>query len=152
MSFKEQIDRDLKAAMLGGDKTLAMTLRGLKSAILYAEVAANKRESGLEEQELITVLRKEAKKRQESADLYQQGGNAEKAEAELAELKVIEGYLPAQMSDDKLNKLVEQAVSEIGEATPQAMGRIIARVKELGDGSVDGGRIAAKVKERIARQ
>jgi uncharacterized protein len=89
MTIKEQIDRDLKAAMLGGDKVLTTTLRGLKSAILYAEVASNQREAGLPDNEIVNLLGKEAKKRQESADLYRQGGNNEKAEAELAEKSVI---------------------------------------------------------------
>ena len=67
MSVKQQIDQDLKTAMLGGDKTLTMTLRGLKSSILNAEIEQGKRESGLSDDESINVLSKEAKKRQESA-------------------------------------------------------------------------------------
>jgi uncharacterized protein len=149
MSFKEQIDADLKAAMLGGDKVLVTTLRGLKSALLYAEVANGKREEGLSEDEITAILRKEAKKRQESADLYTKGGNQEKADAELAELKVIECYLPAQLSDEELEELVTKAVEEVGEIGPQSMGRIIGRVKELSGGAIDGGRIAGAVKERI---
>jgi uncharacterized protein YqeY len=74
-STKQQIDADLKTAMLAGDKTLVTTLRGLKSAILYVEVAENAREKGLPEDAVVAILQKEAKKRQESADLYLQGGN-----------------------------------------------------------------------------
>lgn len=151
MDIKQRIDADLKAAMLAGDKTLVTTLRGLKSAILYAEVSAGKREQGLEEGEAISLLQKEAKKRQESADLYTQGGNTEKAEAELAERKVIEGYLPAQLSDEELASLVDKAIEEAGEISPQMMGRIIGRVKELSEGQADGSRIAATVKGRMAK-
>ncbi len=149
MNLKQKIDQDLKTALLGGNKPLVSTLRGLKSAILYAEVAANKRDEGLADTEIITVLRKEAKQRQESADLYKQGGSQEKAAAELDELKTIEGYLPAPMGDAQLTRLVDQAAQEVGEVTTQTMGRIIARVKELSGDSVDGGRIATAVKERI---
>lgn len=149
MDIKKQIEQDLKVAMLGGDKVLATTLRGLKSAILYAEVAAGKREEGLGDAEMVDLLRKEAKKRQESADLFARGGNQEKAQAELTELKVIEKYLPAQADDQQLSAWVEQAVSEIGEVSPQTMGRIIGRVKELSDGGADGGRIAKAVKDKM---
>lgn len=146
---KAQIEQDLKTALLAGDKTLVTTLRGLRSAILYVEVAQGKRDSGLGDPEVIDVLRKEAKKRQESAELFEKGGNQEKSEAELTELKVIQNYLPAQMSDEQLAKLVDQAVNEAGEVSQQNMGRIIGRVKELSGGSVDGGRIATAVKKRM---
>jgi uncharacterized protein YqeY len=149
MNIKEQIDQDLKAALLAGDKTLTTTLRGLKSAILYVEVAAGKREEGLDTQALIALLRKEAKKRQESATMYKQGDSQDRADAELNELAIIEKYLPKQMSDDALTRLVDQAISETGELSPQIMGQVIARVKELSEGAADGGRIAAVVKQRM---
>jgi uncharacterized protein len=149
MSIKQQIDQDLKAAMLGGDKTLTTTLRGLKSAILYVEVAKGNREQGLTDAEVIEVFTKEAKKRQESADLYKQGGNAEKAEAELTEKVVIENYLPAQLSDEELGKLVDDAIVELGVSGPQAMGQVIGKVKQASKGQADGGRIAALVKEKL---
>src|SRR6185369_11783185 len=98
--LKVRIDQDLKTALLAGDKTLATTLRGLKSAILYVEVAKGVRDEGLSDEEIVTLLAKEAKKRQESADLYVQGGSQERADAELAEKKAIEVYLPQQLSDD----------------------------------------------------
>jgi uncharacterized protein YqeY len=151
MSVKEQIDQDLKTAMLAGDKTLVMTLRGLKSAILYVEVAAGKRDAGLTDAEVTEVLRKEAKKRQESADLYTRGGNQEKADSELVELKAIQAYLPQQMSDDQLAVLVDQAMQESQDISPQAMGKIIGRVKELSEGNADGGRIAQAVKQRLGQ-
>lgn len=71
MTISEQIDADLKQAMLAGDKTLVTTLRGLKSVILYEEVAKGLRDTGLDDDAVITLFSKEAKKRQESADLYE---------------------------------------------------------------------------------
>lgn len=147
--MKVQIEQDLKTAMLAGDKTLVTTLRGIKSAILYAEVASNKRDEGLSDQEMVDILRKELKKRQESADLYAQGGNQERQEAELTEAKVIEKYLPQQLPDEELNKLVDEAISEIGPASQQTMGQLIGKVKALSGGSVDGSRIATAVKGRM---
>lgn len=149
MNIVEQIDQDLKTAMLAGDKTLTTTLRGLKSVVLYAEVAAGKRDSGLENAEVIELLAKEAKKRQESADLYKQGGNTEKYEAELQEKQIIEKYLPAQLSDEELTDLIDKVVQETGAQGPQAMGQVIGQVKQLSKGQADGGRIAALVKERL---
>jgi uncharacterized protein YqeY len=150
MSITELIDQDIKTAMLAGDKTLTTTLRGLKSVILYAEVATGKREQGLSDSEVIDLLSKEAKKRQESADLYTQGGNQEKSEAELTEKKVIEKYLPAQLSDEELAVLIDKAIAETGANGPQAMGQVIGKVKQLSGGKADGGRIAAMAKERLA--
>jgi uncharacterized protein YqeY len=149
MSIKEQIEADLKQAMLGGDKILTETLRGIKSAILNVEVAENKRETGLTDEEVTTLLQKEAKKRQESADLFKQGGNEEKSLAEQAEKTVIEKYLPAQLSDAELDALIQSAIDELNASGPQAMGQVIGLVKQRSGGQADGGRIALKVKEKL---
>lgn len=150
MNIKEKIETDLKTAMLAGEKERVTTLRGLKSSILYAEVASGKREEGLDEQTVISLMQKEAKKRQESADLYNQGGNKEKAEAELAEKLIIEAYLPEQLSEEEVSKLIDEAIVKIGEPTPQQMGQIIGAVKVSSKGNADGALIAKLVKERIA--
>lgn len=147
--LKDRIDQDLKKALLAGDKVLATTLRGLKSVILYAEVAKGVREQGLPDDEIIQLFTKEAKKRQESADLYTQGGNAEKAGAELAEKKVIEAYLPQQLSDDELAVAIDAAIAETGAQGPQAMGQVIGAVKQKVGATADGSRIAQMVKERL---
>ncbi len=150
MSIKETIDQDIKQAMLGGDKTLTETLRGLKSAILNVEVAENKREKGLADDEVISLFQKEAKKRQESADLFAQGGNHEKAEAEMAEKSIIESYLPEQMSDQELAEVIDGCISELGATGMQAMGQVIGAVKQKVGARADGGRIAAAVKGKLA--
>jgi uncharacterized protein YqeY len=123
----------------------------LNSAILYAEVGAGKRDEGLDEREEIALLQKEAKKRAESVELYAKGGNQEKADAEATEIRVIEKYLPAQLSDEELAKLVDQAIGDLKEVTPQSMGKVIGRVKQLSEGQADGARVAAAVKERIQK-
>lgn len=148
--LKDQLDQDLKAALLAGDKTLVTTLRGLKSAILYAEVEKKVREKGLSDEEIVVLFSKEAKKRQESADLFKQGGNTEKAKAELAEKVVIEKYLPAQLSDDELAKVVDDCIAELQPRSPQAMGQVIGAVKAKVGANADGSRIASIVKERLS--
>ena len=149
MAIKTQIDQDIKQAMLAGDKTLVTTLRGLKSAILYAEVAAGTRDKGLSDEETMAVLGKEAKKRQESADMYRQGGSEDRAIAEETERAVIEKYLPAQMDDQALEDLVSSVIAELGASGPQAMGAVIGEVKKRSNGQADGGRIAKLAKEKL---
>lgn len=149
MSFKEKIDQDLKAALLGGDKDKALILRSLKSAILNEEVAKGLRETGLPDDQVLSILQKEAKKRQESADLYAQGGNQEKADAELAEKRIIEEYLPAQLSEEAIRKLIDDVVSENGPVSKETMGATIAAVKQKSGGAADGATVARLVKERL---
>lgn len=149
VTVKEQIDQDLKRAMLAGDKTLVTTLRGLKSVILNVEVAEGLRESGLPDDRVIDLLVKEAKKRQESADLYRQGGSEEKESAELQEKAVIEKYLPAQLSEDEIAVIVDQIVQELGASGMQMMGQVIAAVKQKTGASADGAVIARIVKEKL---
>jgi len=148
--LKARIDQDLKKALLAGDKVLTMTLRGLKSVILYAEVASGSREKGLGDDEIIMLLAKEAKKRQESAELYSKGGNEERAAAELSEKKVIESYLPTQLSDDELIKLIQESITELGLSGPSAMGQVIGMVKQKAAGQADGARIAQFVKQTLS--
>lgn len=149
--LQERIMQDLKTALLAGDAEKVSVLRSIKSAVTYAEVAKGVKGSGLSEPEILEVIAREAKKRQESADLFTKGGATDRADKELREKAIIDQYLPAALSDDEVNKLVDQAVEELGELTPQTMGRVIGRVKELSKGAADGGVIAGIVKERIGR-
>jgi uncharacterized protein YqeY len=150
MAIKQQIEVDLKTAMLAGDKTLVTTLRGLKSAILNVEVAEGTREEGLGDDKIIQLFMKEAKKRQESAELFTQGGNLEKAEEERAEKIVIEKYLPAQMSEEEIEQLVQDVITETGASGMQAMGQVIGAVKAKTGAAADGSIIARLVKEKLA--
>jgi uncharacterized protein len=149
MGLKIQIEADLKTAMLAGDKVLVTTLRGLKSAILNEEVAKNLRDSGLPDDQIISLLAKEAKKRQESADLYTQGQSPERAAAELEEKLVIEKYLPAQLGEAELSQLVDQVIAEMGDVSAQQIGQIIGAVKAKAGSAADGATIAQLVKERL---
>lgn len=149
MSLKEKIDQDIKQAMLAGDKTLVTTLRGLKSVILNEEVAKGIREAGLPDDDVTSLLAKEAKKRQESADLYEQGGNQEKATAELAEKKVIEQYLPEQLPEEEVAKLVDEAIAQTGANSPAQMGQVIGMVKGKVGAAADGALVARLAKEKL---
>lgn len=150
MSIKQQLEANIKQAMLAGDKNLVTVLRGLKSAILYAEVASGKREVGIDDQEVLGLLQKEAKKRQESADLYGQGGSIDKQNAELAEKKIIEQYLPKKLSEEEIGQLVKAAIADTGASNMQQMGQVIGYVKQASNGAADGATVARLVKERLA--
>lgn len=149
MTIKEQLEIDIKKAMLAGDKTLVTTLRGLKSAILYAEVAGGSRETGLAEKDTISILQKEAKKRQESSDMYRSGGNDAQADKEDAEKVIISEYLPKQLSEDEVKRLVDSEAAKLGEVTMQQMGQLIGAVKQASGGAADGALIAKLVKEYL---
>lgn len=147
--LKQQIEQDVKTALLAGDKDRVMILRGLKSVILYAEVAKGARDTGLTDEEILVLFAKEAKKRQESADLYTKGGNQAKADAELAEKTIIETYLPQQLTEEELGIIVDQVISTVEQPSQQNMGQIIGGVKQAVEGRADGARIAQMVKERL---
>jgi uncharacterized protein YqeY len=149
MNIKQRIDGDLKTALLSGDKTTATTLRGLKSVILDAEIAAGKREEGLGEDTTVQLLTKEVKKRHESIEMYDKAGATDKADAERAEIEIIERFLPERMSEDDLKTLVNEVVDAAGEVTPQQMGQLIGQVKTKAGPTADGAVIARLVKERL---
>lgn len=146
--IETQLEQDIKTAMLAGDKVRVMTLRTLKSVFLSTKVAAGTRDTVLPDAEVIAILSKEAKKRQESADLYKQGGNDVKAADELAEKAVIETYLPIQLTETELTAIVAEAVAQAGDNA--TMGPIIGLVKAKTNGAADGAMIARLVKEKLA--
>lgn len=153
MNVKEQLQQDLKTAMLARDSFKTDVIKGLKSAILYAEVAAGKREEGLSDEEILAVFKKESKKRAESAELFEKGGRTESAEKERREKEVIDAYLPKQLSEDELQKLIDDAAAAMGlsQITKQDMGKVIGAVRAKGGAEVDGALLAKLVNARISQ-
>jgi uncharacterized protein YqeY len=148
--LEQKLEQDIKSAMLSGNAQRVSVLRQVKSVLLNAKVASGKRESGLSDEEVLPILAKEAKKRQESADLYRQGGNQERADAELAEKAIIEEYLPAQLSEQEIIELVEKVIAEKDVTDMSSMGLVIGEVKKRAGPSADGGIIAGVVKEHLS--
>lgn len=147
-SIKDRLKADLTAAMKARDAVTVSTLRLVRGAISNAEVAGSEAIE-LSDDDVMKVLRSEAKKRAESAQIYRDNGRDEQAAAEQAELEVIERYLPAAMSDDDLQKLVDQAVADAqaaGAEGGKAMGMVVKAVRTAAGDSAEGGRIAAMVK------
>lgn len=147
--MQQQIDKDLKEAMLAGDKAKAETLRGIKSALLNEAISAGARDSGLSDEQIQKILVRESKKRQEAADLYKQGGAADRAAKELDEKAIIDAYLPEQMSEDELAKIVDEEIAKVDGASMQNMGQIIGAVRGRAGGAADGALIARLVKEKL---
>lgn len=150
MGIRQRLEEEVKTAMLAGEAHRVETLRGLKSVILYADVAAKKRDDGgISDDEITTLFAKEAKKRQESADLYAQGGAQDRADKELIEKKIIEDYLPEQLGEDELEKLVDDAVNATGAVDLKDMGKVISVVKAMAGNCADGSDIARLVKSKL---
>ncbi len=147
--LKDKIAADLKQAMLSGDKSRVELLGMLKSAILYKEVELGTRDEGLSDDQIIDVLSKEAKKRQEAAEMYKNAGEESRAEKEISEKDVISIYLPEQMSEEELSSVVDSAVSELKPEGLKDMGRVIGAVKEKVGNKADGSLIAQLVKSKL---
>lgn len=148
--LKDKIGVDLKSSMLARDTERVEVLKGLKSAVLYEEVAQKKREEGLSDDEILAVFKKESKKRQDSIILYRQGGYEEKALKEQSEKDIIDGYLPAQLSEGEISKVADSVMIELGlnNPTQQDMGRLIGAIKKAAP-NADGSIIASVVKKLL---
>lgn len=149
--LKQKIADDLKQAMLSGDKDKVELLGMLKSAILYKEVADGTREEGLSEDKIIDVLSKEAKKRSEAAQMYIAAGDKERASKELAEKELIDIYLPEQMSDEDLEKLVDEVIEQVNPDGLKDMGKVIGGVKSKAGNLAEGSKIASLVKQKLSQ-
>jgi len=150
LSLKAQFDIDIKAALLSGDRFSASVLRDFKAAVLNEEVAQKKREDGLSDADIEKVLIREVKKRAESAAIYDGAERSELAQQERAESKVLEAYLPEQVSEADIKTAVDEAIVATGATSPAMMGQVIGAVKSQLGNSADGGTIARLVKEALA--
>lgn len=151
MSLKAQLDNDIKAALLSGDRFVAAVLRDFKAVILNEEVAQKKRDEGLDDATIEKLIAREVKKRQESATLYQKAERAELADNEIAESTVLEKYLPKQLSEADVIAFIDEAIATTQANGPAAMGQVIGSVKAKVGNSADGATIARLVKERLSQ-
>ena len=147
--LEQTIEQDLKTALLAGDGVRVTTLRGLKAVLLNVKVATNKRDTGLSDDEVLAQVSKQAKQRQESADMYVQGGDQGRADKELAEKAILEAYLPVQLSETEISTLVDEVIAETGATGQRAMGQVIGQVKQRTGATADGSVIARLVKEKL---
>lgn len=150
-SLKEQIQHDLTQAMRDKDAITTSTLRMVITAITNEEVAG-KEVRTLSEQDLITVLTREAKKRREASTAYAEANRPELASKEDDELAVIERYLPTALTDDEIAQIIASAVQQVtdaGQTGPSSMGAVMKIVQPQTAGRADGGKIAGLVKQAL---
>lgn len=150
--LKARIQADIAEAVRSGDELLKSTLRMALAAIMNAEVAGSEA-AVLSDDQIVNLLRSEAKKRAESAEIYEQAGRTESATKERAEIAIIETYLPAAMDGAALAAIVAEEVAAAaanGQTGPKAMGVVIKGVKERVGASADGAAIAAAVKSALS--
>lgn len=149
MSLQENIQQDLIAALKTGEDLKLATLRLLQSEIKNETISQSEE---LNDKAIFTVIAKEIKKRRDASEAYRKAGRAESAQKEQAELKILEQYLPRQMGEAELGKLVDLAIEQFRAAGPADIGKVIGLVVSQTQGQADGGRIALLVKNKLAPQ
>ncbi len=146
-NLKDRLAADIKTALLAGEREKADVLRGLKSAILYEEVAQKKRDEGLDDASIEQIIARESKKRDEAAVLYEKGGSQERADKERWEKTVIAVYLPEQLTNEELNAIVAEVLAV--EGSDAHVGKVIGAVKVRVGNSADGARVASAVQQAV---
>ncbi|HEY6522383.1 MAG TPA: GatB/YqeY domain-containing protein [Solirubrobacteraceae bacterium] len=141
MTVTEQLRSDITGAMKAGEKQRVGALRLVLSELQKAE-----KEGGDDE---LTVLRRERKRRLDAATQFRDGGRPELADQEESEAQLIAGYLPAELPDDELDRMIDAAISETGASSPKDMGQVMKAVMAASGGRADGKRASARVREAL---
>ncbi|MGP1358185.1 GatB/YqeY domain-containing protein [Roseicyclus sp.] len=151
MGLRERIGSGLKEAMRDKDATRLSTLRLISAAVKDQDIAARAKGEmdGVGEAEVLAILGKMVKQRQESARAYEEGGRLELAEKELAEIAVIEDYLPRRLAEDEVEAAIGAAIAETGATDLRDMGRVMAVLKAKHAGQMDFGAVGPAVKARL---
>ncbi|HJQ29753.1 MAG TPA: GatB/YqeY domain-containing protein [Rubrobacter sp.] len=146
MTVAEQIRSDTKEAMKRRDRTRVAALRMLGAALKNAEIEAGR---PLEEQEEQTILRRQLKQREESAEAFRKAGRDEQAASESAEAEIVRSYLPEPLSPEELAEIVDRAVGETGATSMRDMGTVMGRAMQLSEGRAEGRELSALVRGRL---
>lgn len=146
MSASERIQQDVKTAMKERDRPRLGALRMLGAALKNGEIEAGR---PLEEQEEQTILRRQLKQREESAEAFRKAGREDQAASEAAEADVVRAYLPQPLSPEELNDVVDTAIQETGATGMRDMGKVMGRATQLSEGRAEGRELSALVKERL---
>jgi len=149
--IRDDLKTALVSAMKGGDKPRVATIRLIQSSLKNRDIELRGKPPVTDDDALVTeVLQKMVKQRRESIEMYSKGGRAELADAEAAEIAVIEGFLPAQMGDEELGAAIDAIVAETGAASVKDMGRVMAVLKERHAGQIDMGKAGPMVRGKLA--
>jgi uncharacterized protein len=147
MALKERITEDMKSALRSGDKERLATIRLALAAIKQREVDER---ISLDDPQVLAVLEKMIKQRREAITQFESGGRADLVAKETAEIGVLQGYLPAQMSEAELDALINEAIAATGAASMKDMGKVMAAVKPKAQGRADMGAVSARIKQRLS--
>lgn len=145
MSLLDTLNSDLKEALKGGNRDKADLIRNLKSDLKYREID---KKAPLTDDEMVAVLSSAAKKRREAIEQFKAGGRNDLVKRETGQLELITGYLPKQMSDEEVTKLVTEIIAELGAAGPADLGKVMKEIMPRTKGRADG----SKVREIVAAQ
>lgn len=148
MDLFDVISNDIKEAMKAKDKVKLETLRNVKKFFLEAKTAPGANDT-LTDDAALKIMQKLVKQGKDSASIYQGQGRADLAEAELAQVAVLEAYLPKQMSNEELEAALKEIIAEVGAAGPQDMGKVMGVATKKLAGKAEGRAILAKVKELL---
>ena len=145
----QQIQTDMVAAMKSREETKLSVIRMLKSAVQLAQVEKGK-DNLLTDDEVLVIVRRLIKQRNEAAEMYKAGGALDRAEAELAEAKILEVYQPAQLSDEDLAKIVAETAAQVGASGPKDMRKLMGKSIAAVKGQADGNRVKEQVQKYLA--
>jgi uncharacterized protein YqeY len=146
MALKERITEDMKSAMRAGEKERLATIRLALAAIKQREVDER---VTLDDTQVLAVVEKMIKQRREAIGQFETGGRADLVAKEKAEIAVLQGYLPAQMSEADLDALIAEAITATGAASIKDMGKVMAVVKPKAQGRADMGAVSARIKQKL---
>ena len=146
MSVRDRIQDDTKTAMKQRDRTRVGALRMLGAALKNAEIEAGR---PLTEQEEQTILKRQLKQRDESAEAFQKAGREEQAASEAAEAEIVRTYLPQPLSPAELEEIADRAINETGATSIRDMGSVMGRAMALAEGRADGRQLSALVRNRL---
>lgn len=148
--LRERINEGMKEALKSGDKLRLSTLRLVNAAIKNAEIEARTAGKTFGDDDLLGLLQKMIKQRQESVELYDKGGRKELADQERGEIAIIQGFLPQQLTEEEVKAAIAEAIKETGAASIKDMGKVIGSLKARYAGRMDFGKASALVKSQLA--
>jgi len=149
MSLQLQLDEDLKTAMKAREATKVSVLRGLKAAVKNAAIEQGGAETQLTDTEVLAIVRKQLKQRQDSIEGFDKGNRPDLADKEREEVDILATYLPKEMSDHEVEKLVREAIAESGANSKAQMGSVMKIVQAKAAGRADGKRLSTEVQKQL---
>jgi uncharacterized protein len=147
MSLKDRVTEDMKTAMRAGEKERLATIRLILSAVKQREVDER---ITLDDSQVLAAIEKMIKQRKEAITQFEAGGRADLVAKETAEIGILQGYLPAQMSDAEIDALIAEAIASTGAASIKDMGKVMGAVKAKAQGRADMGAVSARIKQKLS--